>query len=416
MPRRFWITLIGSAILAVMLISHWVRITFDGSIAGYFGIVSVITLVLMAFSFILLAVSMIKHKSDGGLKFAYGGFALIAFVSVILIVSARIVSDNIYDATDGVMSLSRSFALLPYLILAISVAAFVFLRIIGTKNIYPYDFLIPIGIIYVVIFIIPTAMSFFFSMTRWTLTEWTFIGFENFVTFFTQRRMFGSLINTVIYAVSTSGLKVILGLFLGAFLCSGLRTVAFLRSMLFFPTLLSTMAVGITFASFMHPTTGLINQFIALFGVEGPSWLGNVDIALGSVIFVDVWKGVGLATVIYIAGIMSIDQQLYEALQIDGGNRWHKFRYITAPLCKPAMNTVIILSFIGGLRSFDLIWVMTGGGPGFATDVLTSMIFKQWANGFFGLSVAGNVVLFLLVSVMIFPLFWWLNRKEASLV
>jgi len=283
-----------------------------------------------------------------------------------------------------------------------------------TKKVYPYGFLIPIGIVYVVIFIVPTLMSFFFSLTWWSLTEWRFIGLDNFVTFFTQRRMVGSLINTIIYAVSTSGLKVILGLFLGAFLCSGLKSTPFLRSMLFFPTLLSTMAVGITFASLMHPTTGLINQFLELFGIEGPSWLGNIDIALGSVIFVDVWKGVGLATVIYIAGIMSIDQQYYEALQIDGGNRWHKFWYITVPLCRPAMTSVIILSFIGGLRTFDLIWVMTGGGPGFATDLLTSMIFKQWSNGFFGLSVAGNVVLFFLVSILVFPLFWWLNRREVA--
>ena len=414
MPKRFWITLSGFVLLAVMSTIHWARITFDSSIAGFFGIISVIMLVLMLASFALLTISLIKRKSESCVKSAYWGFALGVLNYIQLIVATRFINDRILEESDGVMSLSRDFTLLPYLMLAVAVIAFFTLRLLSNKNIYPYDFLVPIGIIYVVVFLIPTAMSFFFSMTRWTLTEWTFIGLENFVTFFTQRRMFGSLINTIIYAVSTSGLKVVFGLLIGAFLCSGLRTVAFLRSMLFFPTLLSTMAVGITFASFMHPTTGLINQFIALFGVEGPSWLGNVDIALWSVIFVDVWKGVGLATVIYIAGIMSIDSQLYEALQIDGGNKWHKFRYITVPLCKPAMNTVIILSFIGGLRSFDLIWVMTGGGPGFATDVLTSMIFKQWANGFFGLSVAGNVVLFLLVTIMIFPLFWWLNRREAE--
>jgi raffinose/stachyose/melibiose transport system permease protein len=282
------------------------------------------------------------------------------------------------------------------------------------KKVYPYWFLLPIAIVYVLIFIVPTAMSFFFSMTWWNLKEFRFIGFENFTTFFSLRNTNIAMSNTLVYAVSTSGLKVVLGLFLGALLCSGLRTVSFLRSMIFFPTLLSTMAVGIAFSSLMHPTRGLINSFLGLFGVEGPDWLGNVKLALGSVIFVDVWKGVGLATVIYIAGIMSIDKQYYEAADIDGGGTWQKFRRITVPLCRPAMNSVIILSFIGGLRTFDLVWVMTGGGPGFTTDLMTSAIYKVYNQGLFGLATAGNVLMFLIVSLFAYPLFWWLNRRENT--
>jgi raffinose/stachyose/melibiose transport system permease protein len=282
------------------------------------------------------------------------------------------------------------------------------------KKVYSYWFLLPIGIVYIIIFIVPTLMSFFFSMTWWNLTEWRFIGFENFATFFTLRNTNIAMANTLVYAVATCALKVVIGLFLGAFLCSGLKSVPFLRSMVFFPTLLSTMAVGITFSSLMHPTKGLINSFLALFGVEGPDWLGNVNLALGSVIFTDVWKGVGLATVIYIAGIMSIDRQYYEAADIDGGGSWQKFWHITVPLCRPAMNAVIILSFIGGLRTFDLVWVMTGGGPGFTTDLMASAIYKVYNQGLFGLSTAGNVVMFLIVSLLAYPLFRWLNKREEE--
>jgi len=283
-----------------------------------------------------------------------------------------------------------------------------------SKKVYPYWFLLPIGILFFAIFIVPTAMSFFFSLTWWNLREWRFIGLDNFVRFLSERRLSIGITNTMIYAVFTSGLKVVLGLVIGAFLCSKLRTVSFLRSMLFFPTLLSTMAVGISFFSLMHPTRGIINVFLGLLGIAGPDWLGNADWALWSVIFVDVWRGVGLATIIYIAGIKSIDQQCYEALQIDGGNTWHKFWYITVPLSRPARNSVIILSFIGGLRTFDLIWVMTGGGPGFASELLTSIIFKNFASGFHGLATAGNVILFVLVSILVFPLFWWMNRREDA--
>jgi raffinose/stachyose/melibiose transport system permease protein len=125
-------------------------------------------------------------------------------------------------------------------------------------------------------------------------------------------------------------MKVVLGLFLGSFLASPfIKTRNYLRSVLFFPNLLSTLAVGLAFQSLMHPTRGVINTALGGLGITGPDWLGNVRLALFSVALVDVWKGVGVATVIYIAGIMSIPTQYYEALLVDGGNMWHKFRYIT---------------------------------------------------------------------------------------
>lgn len=222
--------------------------------------------------------------------------------------------------------------------------------------------------------------------------------------------------NTIIYATLTSGLKVLLGLILGAILSSGfLRSQNFIRSVLFFPNLVSTLAVGITFRSLMHPTRGLINAALSSISIAGPDWLGNVNLALYSVILIDVWKGVGIATVIYVAGIMSIPQQYYEALSIDGGNTWDKFKHITLPLCRPAMNSVIILSFIGGLRTFDLIWVTTKGGPGFSTDLLASIIYKQYSAGFYGLATLGNVLMLLLISALAFPLYYYITHREVDL-
>lgn len=280
---------------------------------------------------------------------------------------------------------------------------------------YTYSFLLPAGIIYFVFFLLPTIMSLFFSMTWWSLTDWKFIGLENFKTFLTEPSLNIGFKNTIIYAVVTCGLKVILGLLLGVFLSSKLKTVSFIRSMVFFPTLLSTIAIGMAFAMMMHPTQGLINLALQTVGIVGPDWLGDSKIALLSVALVDVWKGVGMATVIFIAGIMSIPEDYYEALMIDGGNTWHKFWNIILPLSRPAMNSVIILAFIGGLRSFDLIWAMTKGGPGFSTDLIASIIYKQYQAGFYGLSTAGNVILFLLVSALAFPLYAYLNKKEVDL-
>jgi raffinose/stachyose/melibiose transport system permease protein len=164
----------------------------------------------------------------------------------------------------------------------------------------------------------------------------------------------------------------------------------------------------------MHPTQGVINETLKLFGIKGPGWLTDPNLALYSVALVDVWKGVGLATVIYIAGLVSIPQEYSEASRIDGANAWQNFWNITLPLVKPATVTVIILSLIGGLRSFDLIWAMTKGGPGFTSDVIASVIYKQYQAGFYGLSTAGNVVLFVLVALIIVPLSIFLNRGEVE--
>ena len=282
-----------------------------------------------------------------------------------------------------------------------------------TAGLYPSWFYLPAAIIFAVLFMLPTFASLFFSLTRWTLQKADFIGLENFAQFFREPFLFQGLVNTVIYAVVTSGLKVILGLLLAVLLTSQIAARGYLRSVVFFPVLVSTVGVGITFTVLMHPTNGMINEGLALLGIKGPGWLVDPNLALFSVALVDVWKGVGLATVIYIAGIVAIPKDYYEAARIDGATRLQNFFYVTLPLCRPATVTVIILSFIGGLRTFDLIWAMTRGGPGFASDTVASVIYKQYQAGFYGLSTAGNVVLFILIAVLVVPLTMLLNRKEG---
>jgi raffinose/stachyose/melibiose transport system permease protein len=165
----------------------------------------------------------------------------------------------------------------------------------------------------------------------------------------------------------------------------------------------------------MNPDKGIINGALGVLGIQGPGWLTDPKWALLSIAAVDVWKGVGLATLIYIAGIVSIPREYMEAARVDGAGSWESFRRIVLPLCKPATVTVIILSLIGGLRSFELIWAMTRGGPGFTSDVISSVIYKQYQAGFYGLSTAGNVILFLVVTAIILPLSWFLNRKEVDM-
>jgi raffinose/stachyose/melibiose transport system permease protein len=281
------------------------------------------------------------------------------------------------------------------------------------RSSYPGWFYLPAAIIYGVLFLLPTFASFYFSMTRWSLFSSSFIGLDNFVQFLREPFLIKGLVNTLIYAAITSGLKVVLGMLLAVMLTSEIMARGLLRSLVFFPVLVSTIGVGITFTVLMHPTQGAINEALALLGIKGPGWLTDPKLALISVALVDVWKGVGLATVIYIAGIVAIPKDYYEAARIDGGTKLQNFLYVTLPLSRPATATVITLSFIGGLRTFDLIWAMTKGGPGFASDTIASVIYKQYQSGFFGLSTAGNVVLFVLTAVLVVPITIILNRREG---
>ncbi len=279
---------------------------------------------------------------------------------------------------------------------------------------YSYWFYLPGLIVFTLFFLVPTALAFYFSLTRWTLFDSTYIGLDNYRTFFDDPQLKSGLENTIIYAVLTSGLKVVISLPLAMLLTSGLHLQTFFRSVVFFPVLVSAVAVGITFATLMRPSTGLINESLGFFGLPQPDWLGDPDLAIYSVVLVDVWRGIGIATLIFIAGIASIPLDYYDAAKLEGAT-WVKFRHVILPLSRNATFTVILLSFIGGLRTFDLIWAMTRGGPGFASDVLTSVVYKQYQAGFYGLSSAGNVVLFILIMILVYPMTLMFNRMELEL-
>jgi raffinose/stachyose/melibiose transport system permease protein len=279
---------------------------------------------------------------------------------------------------------------------------------------YPRWFYAPTGVLYLVLFAVPTFASFYFALTRWTLFDVEFIGFQNFVTFWNEPMLLQGFVNTFVFGFVTSGLKVVLGLALALLLSGPIIGRGFLRATVFFPVLVSTVGIGITFKVFMDPFDGVINEVLATVGIQGPGWLTDPKWALLSVALVDVWKGVGIATLIFMAGLVAIPQEYFEAAKVDGASAWQRLRTITLPLVRPATATVILLSLIGGLRSFDLIWAMTKGGPGFTSDVIASVIYKQYQAGFYGLSTAGNVVLFVVVTLIVVPVFWLANRKKVE--
>lgn len=279
---------------------------------------------------------------------------------------------------------------------------------------YSYWLLAPLGIIYIIFYLLPIILSFFFSLTTWTLDSYSFVGLYNFKTFFTESYLSISIKNTFVFAILSCAGKTVMGFLVAFYLEQRMRMKNTMLSLIYFPHLLCPLAIGLAFSSLMHPTDGLINSVLSYFHIEGVDWLGNSEIALYSVIFADIWKDIGVAVIIFLAGMRAIPKSYYEASAIDGAGKWKNFFYITLPLSRPSIHTVIILSLIGGMRTFDMIWAMTKGGPGYDTDVLASAIYKQYAGGYYGLATAGNVLMLVIISAIAFPLYRYLLGKERE--
>jgi raffinose/stachyose/melibiose transport system permease protein len=282
------------------------------------------------------------------------------------------------------------------------------------RKLYTGWLAVPGVLIYTIIFVIPTFASFYFSMTTWNLKTSTFIGLENFKTFFTMSNTKSALINTGIYAFLTCFLKVTIGLFIAQYLCQKVKSAGYLKVILFFPTLLGNVVVAIAFDNILA-SNGIVNQIIALFGDKSVNWLTDGTIALFTCIIVDVWQGIGTAMLIYVAGISAISSTYYEAAAIDGADKVRIFTKVTLPLLVPIINNVLTLSLIGGLRTYELVYTMTGGGPGYSTELLGSAIYKLFSRGSYGLATAGYVIMFVVVSVIVFPLNSFVAKREAEL-
>ncbi|MGE5607291.1 MAG: carbohydrate ABC transporter permease, partial [Bacteroidota bacterium] len=165
------------------------------------------------------------------------------------------------------------------------------------------------------------------------------------------------------------------------------------------------------------PTNGILNRLLTAGGLNflAQDWLGNIGLVIYSVSMIEVWKWTGLAALIFLAGLQSISKDYYEALAIDGATKWQTFRYVTFPLLRPAFNTNLLISVIGGLRVFDIVYATTGGGPGTASEVISSFVYRKFAYGYFGQSTAIGLLLFILVSLVAVPLYAWTSKKEVEL-
>lgn len=285
------------------------------------------------------------------------------------------------------------------------------------KKRYPIIMFLPALLLFGIFFIIPTIQGMYYSFTHWNFFNTKFAGLTNYINILTDPRLNGMIKNTFLFAFITTVFKVGLGLLLAIFVNRKLRTKNYLRTVFFIPAILSPVAIGIIFSGMMHPKTGFINVFLKWLHLDflTQSWLTNTKLALYSVMGIEIWQWTGFTMLILLAGLQSIPAYYYEAASIDGATALQKFRKITLPLIMPAFNNSLILSIIGGLKVFGIIYATTQGGPGRATQVFSTFIFNSFSAGRYGEAAAATIIQSGIIAVIALSTLTILRKKEVEL-
>lgn len=246
----------------------------------------------------------------------------------------------------------------------------------------------------------PAVVNIGLSFTDWDLIspDITFVGLDNYQWVFTSPEFRQVLWVTLVFTVVVVGVNLVLGFLLALLLNQKLRGAKFVRTVTFAPYVLSGAAVGMVWLFIFDPNFGLARVGFSMLGASSPGWVTSPQWALPAIIIVHIWKGVGFVTVVYIAALQGLPQDLFEAADIDGASPWQKLRRVTIPLLSPVTFFITIMITISTTQAFDVIAVMTGGGPSRATSILSWYIYQQAFSAFnIGHASASAVVLFVVL-------------------
>lgn len=266
-----------------------------------------------------------------------------------------------------------------------------------------YAFLLPNFIGFMIFTLIPIVCSMGLSVMEWDSSNpMVFVGFDNFKRLVTDDTFKISLWNTVYYSIFTVPLTMAAALGLAMILNQKMKGINIFRTIFFFPHVASLVAVAVVWNLLFHPTLGPVNQILRAIGIANPpGWTASVDWAMPAVIIVSIWKSMGYYMVLYLSGLQGIPRELYEAAKVDGASAFQRFKSITLPMLTPTTFFVSIMLTISCFKVFDLISVMTNGGPGRATNVLVYDIYNTaFINYEFGYASAISMVLFVIVLVI----------------
>lgn len=281
-----------------------------------------------------------------------------------------------------------------------------------------WSFALPFVLLFSVFMAGPIVVSFITSFTDLRATDIRsplgvdFVGLENYTDLFGDEKFRRAVVNTLIYVLVTTPLTIGLGLLVALALNQGIvRFRNAFRVGFFLPYVTSVVAIAVVWRILLGTDTGLINGLLAQVGIDGPGWLSDPSWALGSIMIMTTWKGIGLQMIILLAGLQTIPRELYEAASVDGAGRWQKFRYVTLPGLRATLLFSLVVASIGLMQVFDEPYVMTQGGPLDSTVTVALYAVDQFGFGNYGRTAAASYLLFLAIALLTLVQFRWLRPE-----
>lgn len=260
----------------------------------------------------------------------------------------------------------------------------------------------PALVLFVGIFVIPTVLAIYLSMTDWNGFSMSpnFVGLDNYKHLATSPRALSAAVFTAIIAIVGTLLCNVIGLGFAVLISAGTKTNSIFRTILFYPHIISAIIIGFLWAAMLSPN-GIVNSTLAKLGIDPIPFLSDPRMAAISVIGTIVWSSFGINLILYIAGIKSVPQEYYEAATVDGASKWQQFKSITIPMIAPIMTVNLIVVLVGLLRTYDLVLALTAGGPAGRTEtVVYQILVDSFQNGKLGIGSAQSVVLMIVTAVL----------------
>jgi raffinose/stachyose/melibiose transport system permease protein len=284
---------------------------------------------------------------------------------------------------------------------------------------YPLYFIFPALLLFIIFFVTPTIENFYYSFTDWNTYASTihFTGFKNIIELFKENVLPLALKNTLIYAFFVTIFVNIVGLLLALMLNDSFHGVNFFRTVFYIPVVIAPLIVGYIFTAIYNPTNGILNEFLRLtgLGILASNWLSDNHTALYSIIATEIWKSSGFTMIIFLAGLKTVSVDLLDAANVDGANYFQKCVKVMLPMIAPAFTVNILVTMIDSLKVFETVLVLTGGGPGYDTEVINTFIYRNFARGNWGYAAAGGLIQSVIIAAISVFILIFLRKREVDL-
>lgn len=263
----------------------------------------------------------------------------------------------------------------------------------------------------------PLAFAFGVSVFAWWIgrpAELSFVGLGNYVATLADPATQKSVAVSALFMAGAVSLEFLVGLGLALFFAQRARVFDLLRPLLLLPLFITPVVAATMWRLMIHPDLGIVNFYLRQLGIGSPSWLGDPTLAMVSIILLDAWRTIPFMFLVIHAGLISLPHDLFEAAMVDGASKWQSFRYITLPLLKYIMLVAVLIRGMDAFREFDIVFVVTGGGPGTATETLQLLNYRIFGLGHMGLASSLSTLTLLFVGVMSYALLRLLRRGTAA--